>query len=82
MGPAGAARAADLGRRWAGAASPAGGRHDPDSKALACYDVPRGDAGGMLLRFVTGRPVAWLTGDFLAWVCDGLAAEGKRLVSE
>jgi hypothetical protein len=31
----------------------------------------------MLVRFVDGRPVSQVTEDFLAWVCDRLAAEGK-----
>jgi transposase len=52
-------------------------RDDPDPKALCCYGVLRGDTGGMLLRFVEGRPVSQVTEDFLAWVCDVLAAEGK-----
>jgi hypothetical protein len=53
-------------------------RDDPDPKALCCYGLLRGDTGGMLLRFVQGRPVSQVTEDFLAWVCDRLAAEGKR----
>ncbi len=36
------------------------------------------DPGEMLLRFVEGRPVSQVTEDFLAWVCERLAAEGKR----
>ena len=52
-------------------------RDDADPKALSCYGVLRGDTGGMLLRFVQGRPVSQVTEDFLAWVCDVLAAEGK-----
>ncbi len=51
---------------------------DPDPKALACYGLLRGDTSGMLLRFVTGRPVSQVTEDFLAWVCARLVAEGKR----
>jgi hypothetical protein len=53
------------------------GRDDPDPKALACYGLLRADTGGMLLRFVDGRPVSQVTEDFLGWVCDRLAAEGK-----
>ena len=30
---------------------------DRDPKALACYGLLRGDTGGMMLRFVRGRPV-------------------------
>jgi hypothetical protein len=47
-------------------------------KALACYGVLRADTGEMLLRFVQGRPVSQVTEDFLAWVCQRLAAEGKQ----
>ena len=47
-------------------------------EALACYGLLRGDTGGMMLRFVQGRPVSQVTEDFLAWTCDRLAAEGKR----
>ena len=53
-------------------------RDDPDPKALACYGLLRGDTGDMLLRFVRGRPVSQVTEDFLGWVCDVLAREGKR----
>jgi hypothetical protein len=50
----------------------------PEPKALSCYGPLRGDTGGMLLRFVDGRPVSQVTEDFLAWVCACLAAEGKK----
>jgi hypothetical protein len=70
-------------RAWAGGAPPR--LHEPpadpadrEAKALACYGLLRGDTGGMLLRFVTGRPVSPVTEDFLAWACARLAAEGKR----
>jgi hypothetical protein len=53
------------------------GRSDPGPKALACYGLLRGDTGAMMLRFVDGRPVSQVTEDFLGWVCDRLAAEGK-----
>jgi hypothetical protein len=53
-------------------------RTDPDPKALCCYGLLRGDTGGMLLRFVQGRPVSQVTEDYLAWVCARLAAEGKK----
>jgi hypothetical protein len=52
-------------------------KDDPDPKALCCYGLLRADTGGMLLRFVQGRPVSQVTEEFLAWVCDRLAAEGK-----
>jgi transposase len=51
---------------------------DPDPKALACYGLLRADTGGLLLRFVRGRPVSQVTEDFLAWVCQRLAAAGKK----
>jgi hypothetical protein len=51
---------------------------DPDPKALACYGVLRPDTGAVWLRFVDGRPVSAITTQFLAWVADGLAAEGKK----
>ena len=54
------------------------GKEDRDPKALACYGLLRGDTGGMMLRFVQGRPVSQVTEDFLAWACERLAAEGKR----
>jgi transposase len=51
---------------------------DREAKALACYGLLRRDTGGMLLRFVQGRPVSQVTEDFLSWACARLAAEGKR----
>jgi hypothetical protein len=53
-------------------------RGDPDPKALACYGLLRSDTGGMLLRFVQGRPVSQVTEEYLGWVCGRLAAEGKK----
>jgi hypothetical protein len=52
--------------------------NDPDPKALACYGLLRGDTGGLMLRFVDGRPVSQVTEDFLGWVCGELDREGKR----
>lgn len=57
---------------------PAADAADRDPKALACYGLLRGDTGGMMLRFVAGRPVSQVTEDFLAWACVRLAAEGKK----
>ena len=51
---------------------------DREPKALACYGLLRADTGGMMLRFVEGRPVSQVTEDFLSWACQRLAAEGKR----
>ncbi len=53
-------------------------RTDPDPKALCCYGLLRQDTDQMLLRFVEGRPVSQVTEDYLAWVCEQLAAEGKK----
>lgn len=46
-------------------------------KALACYGLLRAD-GGMMVRFVDGRPVSQVTEDYLSWVCERLAKDGKR----
>jgi hypothetical protein len=54
------------------------GKGDPDPKALACYGLLRADTEQMLLRFVAGRPVSQVTEDFLGWVCQRLATEGKK----
>ena len=51
---------------------------DAEPKALSCYGLLRADTGQMLLRFVKGRPVSQVTEDFLAWVCERLASEGKK----
>jgi hypothetical protein len=48
-------------------------------EALACYGLLRADTGAMLLRFVEGRPVSQVTEDFLAWLCERFAAEGKKV---
>lgn len=53
-------------------------KDDPDPLALSCYGLLRQDTGEMLLRFVRGRPVSSVTEDFLAWVSERLATEGKR----
>ena len=68
---------------WAGGEplrlhEPAPDAADTDPKALACYGLLRGDTGGMMLRFVEGRPVSQVTEDFLAWACERLATEGKK----
>ena len=56
-------------------AAPKGGT---DPKALSCYGLLRADTGRMMLRFVSDRPVSQVTEDYLAWVCERLAAEGKK----
>jgi transposase len=51
-----------------------------EPKALACYGLLRADTGGMLLRFVEERPISSVTTQFLAWSCERLQAEGKRVL--
>jgi transposase len=53
-------------------------KDDPEPKALCCYGLLRADTEAIWLRFVQGRPVSQVTEDFLAWVCERLAAEGRR----
>jgi transposase len=71
-------------RAWVGEAAPlrlverAVPKGDADPKALSCFRLLRGDTGGMLLRFVSGRPVSQVTEDYLGWVCGRLQAEGKK----
>jgi transposase len=54
------------------------GKDDPDAKALCCYGLLRGDTGGLVVRFVDGRPVSQVTEDYLGWIGARLAEEGKR----
>lgn len=54
---------------------------DPDPKALSCYGPLRADTGRAMLRSVTGRPVSRVAEDYLAWVCERLRAEGKKVPS-
>jgi transposase len=58
--------------------SPANEKGDGPA-ALACYGIYRQDTGGMLLRFVDGRPVSQVTEDFLDWACGVFAGEGKKV---
>jgi transposase len=55
---------------------------DPDPKALCCYGLLREgeDTGKVMLRFVEGRAVSAVTIAYLEWVCERLAAEGKRVL--
>jgi transposase len=60
-------------------------KDDPDPKALAAYgllvDLPGPDGlaqGEVWLRFGDGHPISPLTIQFLAWVCERLAARGKK----
>ena len=50
-----------------------------EREAVACYGVLRADTGGMMLRFVGGRPVGQVTEEFLGWVCRELAAASKKV---
>jgi DDE superfamily endonuclease len=51
---------------------------DAERKALCCYGLFRTDTEQMMVRFVDGRPVSQVTVDYLAWVCQELAREGKK----
>lgn len=53
---------------------------DCDPKALACYGLLRTDTHKVWLRFVDGRPVSHVTTAFLAWLCERLAGERKRVL--
>jgi hypothetical protein len=53
---------------------------DREPKALCCYGLLRTDCGDVLLRFVEGRPVSHVTTAFLAWLCQRLTAEGKKVL--
>ena len=52
-------------------------KDDVEPKAIACYGLLRADNQQMFLRFVDGRPVSHVTTQFLAWLLDKLAQEGK-----
>jgi transposase len=49
-----------------------------EPSAIACYGLLRGDTGQMMLRFVNGRPVSGVTTQFLEWLVNTLAQEGKK----
>jgi DDE superfamily endonuclease len=53
-------------------------KSDRNPKALSCYGLLRADTGGMLLRFVVGRPVSQVTEDYLAWLSSELHKAGKK----
>ena len=55
-------------------------KRDKEPKEICCYGVllPQGDQPDkMLLRFVDGRPVSQVTCDYLAWLAEKMAAQGK-----
>lgn len=51
-----------------------------EPKALACYGMLQADTSEMGLRFAEGRPVSELTEQYLAWLCQELAAAGKKVL--
>ena len=51
---------------------------DTDRKALACYGLFLPQTDTMLLRCVNGRPVSQGTCDYLAWMAERLAHDGKK----
>jgi transposase len=62
-------------------------KDDPDRKALACYgiyfratDQPMAQPDTIWVRFVEGRPVSAISEQFLHWVCQRLAQQGKRVL--
>jgi len=50
------------------------------STALDCYGLLRGDTGEMMLRFVEERPLSGVTIQFLKWLSEVLAAQGKSVL--
>ena len=59
-------------------------KEDKAPKALACYGLYLPEAElqteGMLLRFVTGRPVSAVTCAFLGWLVERVTALDKRVL--
>jgi transposase len=53
---------------------------DPDPDAIACYGFYRYDTRMVTVRFVEGRPVGDITIQFLEWLCEGAAKEGKKVL--
>jgi transposase len=53
---------------------------DPDPDAIACYGFYRYDTRKINVRFVEGRPVGDITIQFLEWLCEGVAKEGKKVL--
>lgn len=56
-------------------------KDDPEPKALSCYGLLCTDVNEILLRFVDGRPVSGVTIEYLQWVCQCLAAKGKKVLA-
>jgi transposase len=53
-------------------------KHDPAPNALACYGMWRADPQARLIRFVEGRPVSHVTTQYLGWLAERLANDGKQ----
>jgi hypothetical protein len=49
-----------------------------DRKALACYGLFLSQTATMLLRFVDGRPVSQVTCEYVTWIAERLAQDGKQ----
>jgi hypothetical protein len=54
--------------------------HDPDPDAMCCCGMSRHDTGRVMLRFVEDRPLGGVTIQFLAWVGEGIAGEGNKVL--
>jgi hypothetical protein len=54
--------------------------NDPDPEAICCYGMLRKDTGRVMLRFVEDRPLGEVTIQFLSWVCESVAGEGKKVL--
>jgi transposase len=57
---------------------PVPAKDDPDRKAFACYGVYLPFEDQMLLRFVAERPVSEITCQYLDWIAQHQATQGKR----
>lgn len=53
-------------------------KDDPEPKALACYGMYVPELGRSWIRFVDGRPVSYITTQFLDYCCGKLAAADKE----
>ena len=53
-------------------------KDDPEPKALACYGLYLPELEKTWLRFVDGRPVSFITTQFLGYCCERLEARGKE----
>jgi len=53
---------------------------DPDPDAICCYGLLRNDTGRGIVRFVEDRPVGDITTQFLSWLCEAVAKEGKKVL--